>query len=405
VLGKGAVPGVKDVVRQWRLALVVHDVQNAVQPPDADTVRSAGPAPYRVLLLGGGVSAGLGVSRRVVALPGHLARHLTAITGRGVEIDVDACVGMTVSDARSRADQRNLRSYDAIVTALGVADALAGVPAGDWRRQAELLLAGLLQGALPTARVVVVGLDVTSWSPYVRAALAGGADRRMREYNAISRELCWGLPRASYLRLPGKQSGDAGFHTVRDYDRFGRAVAAHLAPRLERLLPSAPPSDDEAPTNLMFSAQGLSDLPLDAVVDRVLARVRSVFGVEGAALTPLRDETASSDEELPEPSAYLAGATAVESGGLSVRNLRQDPRFQDGRLAAQHGMAFYAGYGVQTPSGDPVAVLSIFDPRPRTFSGQEMGLLRDHALLIERALARGHRPRPAARLGETLPLQ
>ena len=60
-------------------------------------------------------------------------------------------------------------------------------------------------------------------------------------------------------------------------------------------------------------------------------------------------------------------------------DLRADDWFRENRLVSRHGMAFFAGCGVQALDGEFLAVLGIFDPRPRTFSDQEMSLLRDHA--------------------------
>jgi GAF domain-containing protein len=59
-------------------------------------------------------------------------------------------------------------------------------------------------------------------------------------------------------------------------------------------------------------------------------------------------------------------------------------------------MRFYAGYPVHFSGGECVAVLTIFDPRPRTFSAQEMSVLRNHALLIQDAIAQSS-PRRHAR--------
>jgi hypothetical protein len=376
------------VFRRWLLSVMLSRLEFAVQPESVPTVRSPGPAPYRLLLVGGGISVGLGVSRRGVALPGQLARHLAAITGRGVDVDVSTRVGTTVSEVRANLDRWNLVAYDAVVLALGTADALAALPPEEWRTQCELLLAGLQQRTSPTARIVVMSLDTEFWAPYLSQRMTRGGGDRVHAFNTISRELCWGLSRTSFVRVPKKQSTADVQHSVQDYDRCGRAVAAHLADRL--VLTPAPASGlgEETPPNVTLAGLGLLGLPVDGVIERVVGRLRIVFGVEGSTLASLDHWEGDHDDAASRPSDALAAATAAASGGLAVRDLRRDPRFRDGRLAARHGMAFYAGYPVLTPAAEPLGVLAVFDPHPRSFSPQEMGLLRDHALVIEEALAR-----------------
>ena len=307
-------PRVKEAVRRWWLSQLIGGLQFAIQPDEVPTVQAVGPAPYRVLLLGGGVSVGLGVSRRVVALPGHLARHLAAITGRGVDVHVCAWLGMTISDARAEVSRTDVSEYDAIVVALGVADLLALGSSETWRRESEQLLSGLLQRS-PRARVVVIGVDTTFWSPYVHPAVARAAGHRVGQFNAISRELCWGLARASYLRAPPKQSAPNTHHSVADYERCGRAVAAHLA---ERLMPAAavPASTSggaDPGSGVALDDLGLLDLPFDAVVARVVARVRSVFGVEGSSLTRLGPQDAARN------SMALSAGRATSEGAAFAR--------------------------------------------------------------------------------------
>jgi hypothetical protein len=199
------VASVEELLRRWWLSILLGRLQLVIQPEAVPTVRAAGPAPYRVLLLGGGLSVGLGVSRRGVALPGHLCRHLAGITGRGVDVDVSARLGMTISDARAELELADLSSYDALVVALGVADLLSLRPAETWRRESTILLARLLQRSAPQCRVVVLGVDAAFWSPYVSPAVTRVAGRLVSEYNSISRELCWGLPREL---PPGTSKGD-----------------------------------------------------------------------------------------------------------------------------------------------------------------------------------------------------
>lgn len=386
--------GLDNALRHSWLAMIRESMGHAIRPAEVPAVHASGPLPYHVLLLGGGVAVGLGVTRRNRALPGHLARHLASISGRGVDVDINAWLGMTLQDARADLDRRDLSRYDAIMLTLGCADALARLSVEGWRAGLEALLVRLLNRTSPEAQTVVVGGEAV-WSPYLNALLTRSAERRLDEFNRHSRELCWSLPRTSYLAPVTKRSSDITPYSVLDYDRVGRAAAAHLARRLVHQQGQAPShSTAQDPPRLpSLATLGLLDLTTDALIDRVVARTRSAFGVAGAALTVLGPGAVGpqsvAGEQEPSRTAdrpSLEAATAAERGGLAVRDLRLDPRFLHCPLARRR-VAFYAGYPVWAPTGECVAVLTVFDPQPRTFSDQEMTVLRNHALVIQDALA------------------
>jgi GAF domain-containing protein len=50
------------------------------------------------------------------------------------------------------------------------------------------------------------------------------------------------------------------------------------------------------------------------------------------------------------------------------------------------GVAFYAGYPVESPSGEPIGALCVFDAKPRLRANVDEGLLRQLALLIQAEL-------------------
>lgn len=379
-------------MRNGWLALVTRHVESALHPRDSSPVHAAGPLPYRVLLLGGGAAIGLGVSRQERALPGHLARHLASITGRGVDLDVTARLGMTLARARAETERRDLRRYDAIVLTLGVADALTALPISQWRDRLEAFLDTLLQTTSPHARILAIGAHHSSWAPYLPPRLTRTARGRLADFNRTCRELCWSLPRTSYLNSVNRDSADATRYSVLDYERVGRAAAGHLAQRLARQPARCdPPTPEAAADTATLATLGLLDLAPDAVIDRVVAQARRAFGAEGATLTVLGQSArwlrsvAGAQEHSP-PWATSLSAAAAQPGGLAIRDLGDDSRFHRSPPPPQPPIAFYAGYPIYAPTGEAVAVLAIFDPLPRTFSSQEMAILRNHALLIQEAI-------------------
>jgi GAF domain-containing protein len=58
----------------------------------------------------------------------------------------------------------------------------------------------------------------------------------------------------------------------------------------------------------------------------------------------------------------------------------------DTTAASEVGVRFYAGYPVESPSGEQIGALCIFDPKPRERADFDETMLRQLALLIEAEL-------------------
>ena len=63
-------------------------VEPLPRPTDATIAHASGNNPDRMLLLGSGPAMGYGVLSHDLALPGQLARQISAASGRGVTVDV-----------------------------------------------------------------------------------------------------------------------------------------------------------------------------------------------------------------------------------------------------------------------------------------------------------------------------
>lgn len=77
----------RPVMRVWAASLE-RDFQGAPRPHDIPQAHSAGIDSDRILLVGCGPAVGWGVVSHDLALPGSLARELSGLTGRGVDVDV-----------------------------------------------------------------------------------------------------------------------------------------------------------------------------------------------------------------------------------------------------------------------------------------------------------------------------
>ena len=73
-------------------------------------------------------------------------------------------------------------------------------------------------------------------------------------------------------------------------------------------------------------------------------------------------------------------------GGLIVGDAAADSRFKRFPLVESGAVRFYAGYRVESPDGQPLGVLCVFDPEPRPVLAQDLALLRDFAASAGRRL-------------------
>jgi hypothetical protein len=127
------------VMRAWTVA-VLQGLGGVPRPGDAPQAHSAGVDSDRILVFGAGPAVGWGVLSHDLALPGALARALTARTRRGADIDVVSNPRITVRSALDSLEQLRLWRYDGIVVALGVNDAVNLTSVRSWRRELSAVL-------------------------------------------------------------------------------------------------------------------------------------------------------------------------------------------------------------------------------------------------------------------------
>jgi GAF domain-containing protein len=66
-----------------------------------------------------------------------------------------------------------------------------------------------------------------------------------------------------------------------------------------------------------------------------------------------------------------------------------DERFRDNPLVlGEPHIRFYAGYPVESPSGERIGALCVFDPEPRRADDVDTVLLREFALMMQSELWR-----------------
>ena len=120
------------------------------------------------------------------------------------------------------------------------------------------------------------------------------------------------------------------------------------------------------------------DVPVSLVglVDRDRNWLKSHHGV------PMR--------ESPRAISFCGHAILSERELLCVEDAREDPRFADNPLVAEHGVVSYAGAPLVDADGFALGTLCVFDVRPRSFTeGQRAALAsmsRQVMYLLERHL-------------------
>ena len=98
-----------------------------------------GARPDRILLFGAAGVAGLGVSSNELGLGGQLARALSALTGRGTELEIDGQQSRSVASSTRDFAGTDLSRYDALIIQVGVRAAIGLKSARIWRRDIRVL--------------------------------------------------------------------------------------------------------------------------------------------------------------------------------------------------------------------------------------------------------------------------
>lgn len=217
----------------------IHGSDLIPRPANREPACTPGLSPDRVLLLGNGALAGWGVTSQDQAIPGHLARELTARTGHGAEIHLrmdHTVTGETITDLTRDFD---FAEFDAIVVVVGASDALQLLAPTRWDNAVHELIADL-DARLPVPTdVVIMGIQAPSSVPVFRVTPGGLVDELALTFNALTRSHCTG--RVSFLAPPalarvGPSSSDP--HGSAEQQRVSagyRAWAVTIADRLRDL--------------------------------------------------------------------------------------------------------------------------------------------------------------------------
>ncbi|GAA4267594.1 hypothetical protein GCM10022256_32060 [Frondihabitans peucedani] len=377
------------------------------RPDDAPRAHAPGIDPDRILVFGNGAAVGWGVRSHGLALPGQLAQRLSALTGRGTDVDAVADPAITIETAAAALPAERLAEYDAIVVVLGVSDALRLTSERRWRRGLFDLIDVLNARAAPNAEVLIVGIHRPSSIRILSVKEGSFVDRHAARLDAITREFCDARTHTTFVAPPerprsapsdaelGHTSPAATGLAADEFRRWAEGHAELLAPLLDRHVGdrrAARSIDEPAQSDEIrlaaIRALGLLDSPPEKRFDDITERARLLLGTAGAAFS-IVDE-----DRLYNKSFSGVGAVEVPlRGAMCAVTIKSGTPFvvpdvwHDDRFVTHPAVRFYAGHPVETPDGVRIGALCVTDPHPRGAESVDLVLLRELALSVQRELA------------------
>lgn len=148
--------------------------------------------------------------------------------------------------------------------------------------------------------------------------------------------------------------------------------------------------ENEAERQRALEQTGLLNGSAEARFDRITRLAQRVFSVP-IALVSLIDQdrqwfkSSQGLDALETPrDISFCGHTILSSTPLIVEDALKDAYFADNPLVTGGPkIRFYAGVPLHTGSGHRIGTLCLIDTKPRTFDGEQIGVLRDLATTVE----------------------
>ena len=371
-------------------------MQHLPRPVDAPHAHAAGPDPDRVLLFGSGPAIGYGVLSNDLALPGHIARQLSAATGRGVDLDVISDPGVTAAGSLAALRGINLWRYEAILFTIGVNDALILTPLATWREAVIQLLRYVAAHVPQRTRILIVAVPPIRTIDAVTGITGWIADRHAILLSRETRRIAQGFANVTCVPFSPLARPDAvRYRSTETYRQWATIIVAPLSQQLaaEPRGPGTTALIDERARQAALDATGILDTPREQRFDRIATLATQLLETEFSALVFAdRDRHwIKAGENVGDLAVSREGSFGTETiargGLLVVPDARRDARFADNpRVTGEPHIVFYAGYPIETAFGEQVGVLCVYDRHTRSWDDEDTEILRDLALLVQREL-------------------
>ena len=367
------------------------------RPPELAAVHTTGSRPAHILLIGGGVAVGYGVSSHELSLAGHLARQTAALLDRAVDLDLIVDRPMTAVQCLERLTRVNVAGFDAVLLSIGLVEALDAVHPAVWSRQLAALLDYLDEQRIHEQTVYIAAippLPVLMRYPWPVRLLGGRyAAQLNRETQRLAAE------RGDFVFLPfAPERADEPdrFRSSATYAAWAALLSGPIAATLPRgadgTRHGAHPAAEEQRQRTV-AALGILDSAPEERFDRIVRTARDLLGTDFATIAIVDDERlwfkshiGLDRTQMPRVSTF---SDVVIRGRehFVVEDTAEDPRFRDNPfVAGPPRLRFYAGYPIEAPNGVRVGTLSVFHSSPRGFSDDDASLLRGLALMVQNEL-------------------
>ena len=360
------------------------------QPVDSPHVHAPGADPDRVLLFGSGPAVGYGVLSNDLALPGQLARQLSAITGRGVDLDVVADPEVTIQGSLGLLRDLNLWRYDAILLTIGVNNALMLTSVKVWRVAVRELLLHVAEHVPRRTRVLVVAVPPIKTIDTFTRLSAWIADRHSVVLNRETRRIVANFPHITFVPFsPLATADDIRYRSAATYQKWATLIVTPLSQQLaeEPRDDDVEFSPDEEARQAAVDALNIIGTEPEERFDRIARLASQLFGTMAAISFVDHDrhwlKSIVGFERAESPREGSFGEAAIHSAGAYVI----EDAAQDHDPESYYGVRFYAGYPIESAFGERVGVIAVFSREPRTWSHAETELLRDLAIQVQRELS------------------
>lgn len=232
MLGKFASALVGSYVRVW-LGSSDASWRRLPQPMDEPFARAGGDeGADRILMIGSGASVGYGVVSHDLALAGHLARQVSAITGRGAEVTVIADSGMTPARAEAALVDNKLAQFDALLLTLGGFEALQLMSRRLWKHQLEYFADRLDVLAPTSVRIFLLALPNMPTIMRLPPVLSGAVGRRCSALNSVTKRICLTRERLEYVKFDPRHGNLHELVGRATYQEWASLIAPSMAARL-----------------------------------------------------------------------------------------------------------------------------------------------------------------------------
>jgi hypothetical protein len=366
-------------------------------PNDPPISHGSGPAPDRVLVIGGPVVRGVGVASYDLALSGHLARKLALLTGRGVDVETRAVDHFDSYEAAALLKTEDLQRFDAVLLMLGMQEVVSLRSSRQWRGDIQRLLVTIGATVPHGPPVLIAGLPAFAKAMNLPAFASTWLAHRIERQNAETQQACLESGSAQFIPFDPKR---AGVEHGRDPAGVYESWATTLVPPLADALAAAAPARALQPSARVDETSrqhALDALDLgagsEAEVDQIVSMARDMLGMDAASITFIDHERqwtkASIGFEASEiPRAEAICNTTIKSPGVFiVEDMDQEPLFRSAQwTSAPHHVRFYAGYPLEAPGGARVGAICVMDRQPHTFSSEQSATLRNLALRVQAVL-------------------